>query len=415
MFYDAELNFFTKLLTNYHMPPIIVTPGIIDYTSIDHGLRKLLGMNAVYEEIHNFLNNFIKPNTIYRIRDNFYCNYIFLLLPETETPTVMIIGPYTSTEITKHSLMQLTEKYAIPTQIFSSMEKYFYSIPYLPTESILIIALNTLGEKMWGDMKNFTTEVHEISTNHTPTSNIPIPLPNLQELADSPLVMQAIEARYDIENKLLQAVSQGLHHKAELLISSMTTQQLEKRTADPLRNLQNYCIIMNTLLRKAAENGAVHPLYIDRLSSDFARKIEAITSPENGVKLQRDMIHKYCLLVKNHSMRGYTLPIQRVITKIDSDLTADLSLNALAEYLNVNASYLSGPFKKETGTTLTEYVNKKRVEHGILLLNSTTLQIQTIAGYCGIPDVNYFTKLFKKYYHKTPKEYRNAITHGGGQ
>ena len=112
-------------------------------------------------------------------------------------------------------------------------------------------------------------------------------------------------------------------------------------------------------------------------------------------------------------MKGYTLPIQKVITKIDSDLTADLSLTALAKYINVNASYLSGLFKKETGTTLTEYVNKKRVEHGILLLNSTTLQIQTIAQYCGIPDVNYFTKLFKKHYNKTPKDYRDSITHGG--
>jgi len=34
------------------------------------------------------------------------------------------------------------------------------------------------------------------------------------------------------------------------------------------------------------------------------------------------------------------------------------------------------------------------------------MQIQTIAQYCGIPDVNYFTKLFKRNVGKTPKEYR---------
>ena len=413
MFYDAELNFFIKLLMNYHMPPILATPDNIDYPSIDQGLRKLLGMNTVYEEIRDFLSKLIKPNIIYKIRDSFFCNYIFLLLPETELPTAMIVGPYTSMEITKHSLMQLTEKYTIPPQIFSTIERYFYSIPYLPNDSILLIALNTLGEKMWGDIQNFTTEIHEISDIRNGNTHSALPLSDLQALADSTLGMQAIETRYSLENKFLQAVSQGLHHKAELLIGNMTTQQLEQRSTDPLRNFQNYCIIMNTLLRKAAENGSVHPLYIDRLSSDFARKIETITSQEAGQKLQRDMIHKYCLLVKNHSMKGYTLPIQKVITKIDSDLTADLSLNALAEYLNVNASYLSSLFKKETGTTLTEYVNRKRVEHGILLLNSTTLQIQTIAQYCGIPDVNYFTKLFKKHYNTTPKDYRDSITHGG--
>lgn len=193
----------------------------------------------------------------------------------------------------------------------------------------------------------------------------------------------------------------------------MSASNFEKRTADPIRNMQNYCIIMNTLLRKAVENGSVHPFYIDKLSSDFARKIEQVTTMDAVRKLQKEMVHKYCLLVKNHSMKGYSLLVQKVITTIDTDLTADLTLNVLAGKMNVNASYLSTLFKKETGSTLTDYVNEKRIQHGILLLHSTGLQIQTIASYCGIPDVNYFTKLFKKKVGKTPKEYREIFLKGG--
>ena len=109
-------------------------------------------------------------------------------------------------------------------------------------------------------------------------------------------------------------------------------------------------------------------------------------------------------------MKGYSLLIQKVLVRIDSDLTADLSLKTQAALLNVNASYLSTLFKKETGQTLTDYVNKKRVEHALFLLNSSSMQIQTIAQCCGIPDVNYFTKIFKKYVGKTPKEYRDGIS-----
>ena len=167
---------------------------------------------------------------------------------------------------------------------------------------------------------------------------------------------------------------------------------------------------MNTLLRKGAEQGSVHPIHIDNLSSRFARKIEQITTPEGGTALQKEMIHKYCLLVKNHSMKGFSLLVQKVVTRIDSDLTADLSLKTQAQLLNVNASYLSTLFKKETGMTLTDYVNKKRMENAVFLLNSTNMQIQNIAQYCGIPDVNYFTKIFKKYIGKTPKEYRGEIS-----
>lgn len=411
MFYNAELSFFQSLLKNFHLTPVLLSQESIDFSLIDQGLRKLLGLEQIYEKLQHFLTNDIKPNTIYRIRDSFYCNYVFLLLPHTDSPTILMVGPYTCTEITKHSLMQLTEKYTLPPQLFSTIERYFGSIPYLSSENMLVVALNTLGEKMWGNINNFSSEIHELGITD---DILPVSLPQgTLENSDTAISIQALEARYALETQLLQAVSQGLSHKAELIVNNIYTHQFEMRTTDPLRNMQNYCIIMNTLFRKAAEAGSVHPIYIDRLSSDFGRRIEAMASPEAVQKLQRDMLHKYCLLVKNHSMKGYSLLIQKVITKIDSDLTADLSLNALAAYLNVNASYLSNLFKKETGSTLTEYVNRKRVEHGILLLNSTTLQIQTIAQYCGIADVNYFTKLFKKHYNKTPKEYRESILHGG--
>ncbi|MCM1221637.1 MAG: AraC family transcriptional regulator [Lachnospiraceae bacterium] len=98
-------------------------------------------------------------------------------------------------------------------------------------------------------------------------------------------------------------------------------------------------------------------------------------------------------------------------TSVSNAVAADLSLSAMAQVLQINASYLSTLFRKETGVTLTDYVNKKRIDHAVMLLNSSDAYIQNIASACGIPDVNYFTKLFKKYIGKTPKEYRKLI-HG---
>ena len=121
------------------------------------------------------------------------------------------------------------------------------------------------------------------------------------------------------------------------------------------------------------------------------------------------MIRKYCLLVKNHSLKDYSLLIQKVIARIDVDLTADHSLKIYANLLSVHPSYLSSLFHKETGLTLTEYVNQKRVEHGVFLLNTTKMQIQMIAQQCGIPDINYFTRIFKKQYGITPSEYRKSL------
>ena len=37
------------------------------------------------------------------------------------------------------------------------------------------------------------------------------------------------------------------------------------------------------------------------------------------------------------------------------------------------------------------------------------MQIQNIAQYCGIPDVNCFAKIFKKVMNKTPSEFKEDI------
>ena len=124
--------------------------------------------------------------------------------------------------------------------------------------------------------------------------------------------------------------------------------------------------------------------------------------------MHHEMIDRYCNLVKTHSMKKHSPLVQKVITLVDFDITADLSLSSQAEMLNVNASYLSTLFKKEMGMTLTEYVTKRRIEHASFLLTSTNLQIQAVAQNCGIYDVNYFTKMFKKHTGKTPKEHRES-------
>ncbi|MBQ9123583.1 MAG: helix-turn-helix transcriptional regulator [Lachnospiraceae bacterium] len=408
MFYDAELSFVQSYLKYSHIQCFLVTEDFESIEQIDFGLRKMIGLQFEYEKLLSFVKGNVAPNRIYRIVDSFFCNYFIFSLPDTPKPTAMVIGPFMMQNPLKTSLLELGEKFSIPPQVFPAFESYFSTVPVLQDDGALLTLLHTFGERIWGDANKFSLEIFErgLEEHYTPTTLTP----TFDELDDTAFSMQALEERYAVERELMQAVSQGKTHKAEVLMNGMSTETMEQRTPDSLRNIKNYTIIMNTLMRKAAEQGAVHPYHIDKLSSDFARKIELITSVESCSKLQKEIVRKYCLLVKNHSMKGYSLLIQKVITQVDSDLTADLSLNSLANDMGVNPSYLSSQFKKETGSTLTDYVNRKKMEHAILLLNTTPLQIQTIALHCGIPDVNYFTKLFKKYIHKTPKEYRDSIT-----
>ena len=221
-----------------------------------------------------------------------------------------------------------------------------------------------------------------------------------------------LELRYQAEAALMYALSRGKARRAHEILSHFRLEDMDKRSSAPLRDMQNYLIILNTLSRKAVQQGGVHPLYIDRTSSSIAHRIEQCVTLEECTSLMKDMIHKYCLLVKNHNMTQYSQPVQNVILQIDSDIAGDLSLQAHARRIGVNASYLSALFKKETGMTLTDYVNHKRIDFAIYLLNASDLQIQTIAQNCGIPDVNYFTRTFKRIIGITPSQYRRRTRSG---
>lgn len=234
--------------------------------------------------------------------------------------------------------------------------------------------------------------------------------PAVSESEDVIPGIRSVEARYEAENRLLLAVSQGQSQRARKLLMEFAGTNWARRSLDPLRDMRNYAVVMNTLLRKAVESGGVHPLYIDRVSTDFALRIEA-AGMEEILRLWEEMVQSYCLLVKKHATSKYSPLVQKVVARVDFNLAEDLSLRANAEALNVSASYLSNLFRKEIGMTITEYVNRKRMEHGAFLLGATDLPVSAVGQRCGIQDDNYFTKVFKKYTGQTPKQYRQEIHH----
>lgn len=98
--------------------------------------------------------------------------------------------------------------------------------------------------------------------------------------------------------------------------------------------------------------------------------------------------------------------VEKAKNYIDSNLEASLSTSKVAKVIGHNASYLSALFKRETGMTITEYIEKQRLviakQH--LVLSSKT--IREIASEVGYVDQNYFSRVFKKHVGMSPMEYR---------
>lgn len=409
MSFERELAFAEKLLQHFRIRLRYITYDNPDVFPTSHGsgLQDILNFSFDAASVFEIIDKHCKPNTFYRMRNALLCQYILFRIPKENETLFAYIGPYALSPIEKKEIMNLAEMFKVSPANIDQLEQFYASIPLVQDENTIFTLLYTLGEYLWGSADNFSIVDDFLFADSVPDTFIPLPEQTPEEAQVS---IHLMEQRYEIEGKLMQAVSSGSLHKAELLLAQFSSMQMEMRTDNPIRDYKNYAIIMNTIMRKAAEKAAVHPIQIHTISSQFARKIELITSQVSFLNLSKEMVRKYCLLVKNHSLKCYSMLVRKVITDINYDLTADLSLKTEAAQLNVNPSYLSTLFKKETGYTLTEYVNRKRIDHALFLLNSTDMQVQTIATYCGIPDVNYFTKMFKKIIGKTPKEYRQMIT-----
>ena len=405
LLHENELRFLCDTLKKCRVPFCFINRNESYDKLIDDDFRAIFDSIVDRSEIFSSILSSIEHYKMYRLNNSLKFNFLFCLLPDTVDQTVFMIGPYLSSAISSRQVLEIGEKFAVSPKKLKLLEDYYAAIPIVDDTSHIFAMIETFGEHIWGGSTAFSVvDVNAVLQPDETQINKNI---GNEENDDIFVKMRIMEKRYDYENEFIRAITQGQIHKVDRILSNMGAMSFEKRLADPLRNLKNYGIIMNTLSRKAAENGGVHPIHLDSLSSTFAAKIEQMSTPAEMQLLMQDMFRSYCRLVRKHSMRNYSSTVQKAIVYIESDLSANLTLSVLADAQNVSAGYLSTIFKKETGMTVTEYINSKRVKHAMHLLATTKLQIQTIALHCGIMDVQYFSKVFKKYTGKTPREYRS--------
>jgi len=407
MHYDSVLAYVRKVLEYSHIPTVLYEEPFKDLQTVDFGWRDGLFANFNKEELFAHFETVCKENTLYYFTDKYYCSYLCMQLPNPGKRRFFMAGPFTFVDINQKNYLELFKNLDIPADLLPLMKNYYYNIALIHSESEFRNMIGTLAETIYDGSSNFT--ISHVYGNFLNPSLLDGYITNSEPISSMPVTARTIEENYRFENQCMQAVSQGNDNLVNHLISHGNVIRPIPRLTNTMRDYKNYLVIFNTLLRKAAEQGAVHPVYLDELSSKFAKEIEELTSVEEH-SLANEMLQKYCLLVKSHSLKGYSPVIQKILNQISLDLTGNLSLRNLSEKFSISAGYLSTLFKKEVGMTLTDYVNRKRIDHAVLLLSSTNLQIQTISSYCGINDINYFTRTFKKLKGMTPKKYREMMS-----
>lgn len=383
------------------VPAQLFDPKEQGWESIDLSLRKMLDTDFDYEGYFEKYTVYMQEKVFYCLSDNFSLHYIFMKLPRESDWPYMVIGPYLTENPDDGFYTKVIAQNQLTGSTMTAL-KNFYNVLQIGDHARVISALNILAAFLYSKEEECRLEfLNDQERRQILESFVPGP--------DMYFSINVIKERYDKENELLKAVQKGNQEAAVIAYHNFTGYRIAQRNKDPLRDRKNLSFVLNTLLRKASETCYVHPVYLDEISHRYALKIESAISTKQIENLSLEMIRKYCILIKNQSLRNHSPIIRKAVDYINLNLSSPLGLKDIAELFNVNPSYLSTLFKKEMGATLTDYVNKQRIDAALKLLNTGDMQVQDIAYYVGISDVNYFTKLFKKQVGYTPSGYRKKI------
>lgn len=86
---------------------------------------------------------------------------------------------------------------------------------------------------------------------------------------------------------------------------------------------------------------------------------------------------------------------------------SDISLRDVADHVGLNSTYFSNLFKRSTGQSYSQYLNKVRIEESKRLLLADN-SLSEIAQKVGFSDQSYFTNVFKKVEGISPHRWKNA-------
>ena len=124
----------------------------------------------------------------------------------------------------------------------------------------------------------------------------------------------------------------------------------------------------------------------------------------------RNKINEYIKLIHGKIVQdaGRNDLADQAAAYLEVHYTEDISLSELANEFFVAPGYLAKKFKEKLDITVMQYLENCRMKSAERLLVSTDMNVTEIARSIGYNDANYFTRVFKKKYGMSPRDFRNG-------
>lgn len=182
---------------------------------------------------------------------------------------------------------------------------------------------------------------------------------------------------------------------------------------NPLRNYQYLFVANIALCCRYCMEGGLDEERAYNISDLYIQKMDKLETEQQVIDLHRDMLEFYLEeMTAVKKQRICSRPVSACMDYIYDHLYEQILVSDLAEHVELNESYLSVLFKKETGESISDYIRKRRVEAAEGMLRYSDYSCSDIANYLAFCSQSHFISVFRKATGLTPGQYRQRYGSG---
>lgn len=234
----------------------------------------------------------------------------------------------------------------------------------------------------------------------------------VQEMKDSE--DETIHRPISEETMFFQAVSSG---DIDFVYQNCKQQRFTESdgvgilSRDPVTNLKYHFVITTAFITRLCVEAGMEMELAFRLSDFYILKLDHLYTTQAVHDLHDRMVldftGKMRILVRH---MGTSKAVTTCMEYIYVHIKERITIEQLAEYTGLSASYLSRLFKKETGISISDYIREKKIEKAQNLLKYCDYSLIEIANYLSFASQSHFIQLFRDYTGMTPGKYRNLYS-----
>jgi len=222
------------------------------------------------------------------------------------------------------------------------------------------------------------------------------------------LDMETLHMPYSQEMDFYELVKEGNVEALRELAPRLIVDGQGLLSKNKLRNMRYHFIIGTAFITRFCIEGGMDKEEAYTLSDVYIRRMDELDDGADLEALHNKMVFTFAeRMRKIRKGKAYSLYVRKAIDYLFNNLNKNVRVRDLAEHLGLSEKYTATLFKKETGHTVLEYLEEKRMEQACNLLAYSDYSYADIADTLSYCSQSYFTKVFKKNFGITPMEYRH--------